>query len=137
MKRAGALLAVFGITGLAGCSALPSAGPTATEIVQNETPASTPTLSLATWLSILTAFVSVLSRRPKSSLFSMFKSGKKPPDVRLGVGDSISVTIWEAGAGGLFSTASLDKTSPGSRTATLPVRNRPGRYHSRFPMRAV
>lgn len=121
MKRAGALLAVFGITGLAGCSALPSAGPTATEIVQNETPANTPTLTGYMVVDIDGHVVSVLSRRPKSSLFSMFKSGKKPPDVRLGVGDSISVTIWEAGAGGLFSTASLDKTSPGSRTATLPV----------------
>jgi polysaccharide export outer membrane protein len=106
---------------LAGCTALPSAGPTATEIVDNENKSSEDPVSSYMVVDIDGHVVSVLNTRPKTSLFSMFRSGKRAPDVRLGVGDSLSVTIWEAGAGGLFSTASLDKTTPGSRTATLPV----------------
>lgn len=106
---------------LAACTALPSAGPTSTEIVDNENTSSEDPVSGYVIVDIDGRVVSVLNTRPKTSLFSMFRTGKKAPDVRLGVGDSISVTIWEAGAGGLFSTASLDKTTPGSRTATLPV----------------
>jgi polysaccharide export outer membrane protein len=106
---------------LAACTALPSAGPTATEIIDNENTSGEDPVSGYVIVDIDGRVVSVLNTRPKTSLFSMFRTGKKAPDVRLGVGDSISVTIWEAGAGGLFSTASLDKTTPGSRTATLPV----------------
>jgi polysaccharide export outer membrane protein len=50
----------------------------------------------------------------------MFREGKNPPDIKIGVGDTVTVTIWEAASGGLFSTASIDRMTPGSRTATLP-----------------
>jgi polysaccharide export outer membrane protein len=99
---------------------MPSAGPTASEIVDNQTPDSAAILNGYIVVDIDGRVASAVNARPKSSLVRMFKSGKKPPDVRLGVGDTITVTIWEAGSGGLFSSASIDKTTPGSRTATLP-----------------
>jgi len=38
----------------------------------------------------------------------------------VGRGDSVTVTIWEAGAGGLFSSPAVTQLAPGSRTATIP-----------------
>jgi polysaccharide export outer membrane protein len=39
----------------------------------------------------------------------------------IGVGDTIQITLWEAGEGGLFSSPpSASGTTPGSRTATIP-----------------
>ncbi len=104
--------------GLSACSAVPSAGPTASEIVQNESAQNAITGYVL--VDIDNRVAGIVSRRTTASLAGMFKTGKNPPDVRIGVGDSITVTIWEAAAGGLFSTASIDRTTPGSRTATLP-----------------
>jgi polysaccharide export outer membrane protein len=63
---------------------------------------------------------SILAKRATPTLYGMFKDGRRPPDVRIGTGDAVTVTIWEAASGGLFSTASVDRNSPGSRTATIP-----------------
>jgi len=104
--------------GLSACAAIPSAGPTASEIVQNESAQNAITGYVL--VDIDPRVAAIVSRRTTASLAGMFKTGKNPPDVRIGVGDSITVTIWEAAAGGLFSTASIDRTTPGSRTATLP-----------------
>ena len=39
----------------------------------------------------------------------------------IGVGDTVTVTIWEAGAGGLFSAPAIaDKVSAGANSATIP-----------------
>lgn len=64
--------------------------------------------------------ITVLSKRASPTLYGMFRDGTKPPDVRIGTGDAVTVTIWEAAAGGLFSTASIAGVTPGSRTATIP-----------------
>lgn len=115
--RRGLAFALFG-AGLSACAGVPSAGPTSQEIVQNESSGSV--ISGYVLVDIDARIASIVARRPNSTLSGMFKDGKRPPDVRIGVGDSITVTIWEAAAGGLFSTASIDRLSPGSRTATLP-----------------
>jgi len=111
-------LVVSAALGLCACSAVPSAGPTASEIVQNESAENAITGYVL--VDIDSRVAGIVSRRTTATLAGMFKTGKNPPDVRIGVGDSITVTIWEAAAGGLFSTASIDRTTPGSRTATLP-----------------
>ena len=65
--------------------------------------------------------VSICAAQPQSSLRRIFKDVRPAPDINIGVGDSVSVTIWEAASGGLFSASASDKTiSAGSRTATLP-----------------
>jgi polysaccharide export outer membrane protein len=105
---------------LAGCSALPSAGPTTSEVIANESTQAS--LLGYVVVDIDSHVVGILARRPRPSLYGMFKaSDGAAPDVRIGVGDSVTVTIWEAGPGGLFSVASLEKpTASGSRTSTLP-----------------
>jgi polysaccharide export outer membrane protein len=97
---------------------VPSAGPTSQEIVANESNGSV--ISGYVVVDIDARIASIVARRQNTTLSGMFRDAKKPPDVRIGVGDSITVTIWEAASGGLFSTASIDRLSPGSRTATLP-----------------
>ncbi len=103
---------------LAACTAVPSAGPTAVEIVNNESRDNV--ISGYVVVDIDARIAALVSRRRLPTLAGMFRDGKKPPDVKIGIGDSITVTIWEAASGGLFSTASIDKLTPGSRTATLP-----------------
>lgn len=102
----------------AGCSALPSAGPTAQEIVANES--GDQVLSGYIVVDVDPRVVAVLQQRASPTLYGMFRDSRKPPDVRIGTGDAVTITIWEAASGGLFSSASLDRVSPGSRTATIP-----------------
>ena len=110
---------VVGFCGLAallgGCSAVPSAGPTADQIVANQD-----AVDGYVVVDIGDRVVAVLGRRPSHTLYGMFQEGRKPPDMRIGVGDAVTVTLWEAGSGGLFSTASIDRAGSGSRTGVLP-----------------
>ena len=113
----GVLLCVLALA-VSGCAGVPAAGPTAAEIVSND---SSPTAITGYVVVDIDARVAaILERRRPPTLYGMFKSGRRPPDVRIGSGDAVAVTIWEAAAGGLFSTASIDRVSPGSRTATIP-----------------
>jgi polysaccharide biosynthesis/export protein len=72
-------------------------------------------------LDISERIVSISSAQPRESFKRVFSDVGPSPDLRIGVSDSVVVTIWEAGAGGLFSAAAGDRSiSSGSRTATIP-----------------
>jgi len=59
--------------------------------------------------------------QPRESFRQAFRDAGPSPDLRIGVSDSVTVTIWEAAAGGLFSAAVGDRTiTAGSLTATIP-----------------
>jgi len=62
---------------------------------------------------------SICNAQPRNSFSRIFLDRRPAPDLRIGVGDTVAVTIYEAAAGGLFS-ASADKISTGSRSAILP-----------------
>jgi polysaccharide export outer membrane protein len=100
----------------AGCAIIPSAGPTTTEIVSGKTS----NFEGYTLVDIDQRVASILASQPQPSLFGTFRDRRPRPDLRVGVGDGLTVTIWEAAAGGLFSSAVVDRVSPGSRTATIP-----------------
>jgi polysaccharide biosynthesis/export protein len=61
-----------------------------------------------------------MARWPAASLFERFGDYRGPSVQRIGVGDSVQVTIWEAAAGGLFSSPSVLPDSTGSRSAVIP-----------------
>jgi polysaccharide export outer membrane protein len=64
---------------------------------------------------------SIYAAQPRDSFRSVFHDRSPAPDLRIGVSDSVVVTIWEAAAGGLFSAApNATGISSGSRTATIP-----------------
>ncbi len=109
-------LAFLGL--LAGCSALPSAGPSVGEIVQDSRDASGGGFELVT---ISPGVNAILSRRKADSFVKSFGDQRPSLDPLIGVGDSLSITIWEAAAGGLFSSALVtDRFSTGSKSATIP-----------------
>ena len=72
-------------------------------------------------LDIDERIASISASQPRESFRRVFSDVGPAPDLRIGVSDSVVVTIWEAGAGGLFSASATDRSiSSGSRTATIP-----------------
>jgi polysaccharide export outer membrane protein len=111
------ILAVASV--LTGCSALPASGPLSSEVASQE---SVPgALGGFVLVDVDERVASITASQPHESFKRVFTTGRPPPDLRIGVSDSVVVTIWEAAAGGLFSAApSATGISAGSRTATLP-----------------
>ena len=64
--------------------------------------------------------VGFLQASPAPSLIGTFGEIKPPQEQRIGVGDAVQITLWETGAGGLFSSPVVDRNSAGSRSATIP-----------------
>ena len=113
---AAASLAAFG---LAGCAELPSAGPSARAVAsQGATEDAARPYEI---VDIDASTIELLSRRPKSSFAVRFGDHRLSVEPVIGVGDMVSVTIWEASSGGLFSSpAALEKLSAGANSATIP-----------------
>lgn len=102
---------------LTGCSSLPSAGPTTDEIIQR----SKSVEGGVEIVSITPSVNAVLSRRRADSFIKTFGDYRPSLDPQIGIGDTLSITIWEAAAGGLFSSALVtDRFSTGSKSATIP-----------------
>jgi polysaccharide biosynthesis/export protein len=65
--------------------------------------------------------VSTLLAQPKESFHARFEKDGDPPELKIAVGDTVSVTIWESVAGGLFSEAPAPQPPTGSRPGTEPL----------------
>ncbi len=107
---------------IGGCSSfLPAAGPTASAVVEGADVATDQGL-LARYeiVDVDAAVVEALRGRPLDSLLASF--GDRRPSVQpvIGVGDGITVTIWEAGSGGLFSGPMIGGMSTGSKSSSIP-----------------
>ena len=64
--------------------------------------------------------VSVIEKWSAASLQGSFGHQQPTATQAIGVGDYVQAVIWEASAGGLFSTPVNDRGGPGSRTAQIP-----------------
>ena len=64
--------------------------------------------------------VAVLAGIRPPSLNDSFGDYRPPGEQRIGIGDSVQITVWEAGPGGLFSSPVVDRESAGSRSAVIP-----------------
>lgn len=105
---------------VAACGVMPNAGPFTSEVVNNGSDSLEESLSNYVVVDIDERVASIWASRPRDSL-RVFGDVRPRPDVRIGVGDGIAVTIWEAAAGGLFSAAANERSiSAGSRTANIP-----------------
>ncbi len=112
------LIFLFSLGVLTGCSSLPSAGPSVDDIVRQSALISGAGFEL---ISITPNVNSVLAKRKADSFINSFGDYRLSIDPLIGIGDTISITIWEASAGGLFSGPLLtDRFSTGSKSATIP-----------------
>lgn len=102
---------------LAGCSSLPSTGPTSAEIVDSAQQGDSIRYILR---DVDESVVTILSSTRPTTFHSSFGDRRPPPSQRIGIGDTINVTVWEAAAGGLFSSPAIDRNSTGARSANIP-----------------
>ncbi len=116
--RTGARACVLaGLLGLAGCYALPIAGPLVSDIDQEQWDRQRYPFDLVT---LDPEMVPILEAgRPAED--EAFIADLGAADLRVGPGDVLSITIVEPGAGGLFSgTTAAGTGDPGARVVTLP-----------------
>jgi polysaccharide biosynthesis/export protein len=102
---------------VAGCSTLPTAGPTARDVEHQEVKDNEQRFDL---VDIDEKVVATLLARPTESFKVRFKKYGRPPQLKIGVGDSVVVSIWEAAGGGLFGASPTGGVSAGSRSVTIP-----------------
>lgn len=112
------LVCIVSVMVLAGCSGLPGSGPSTADIV---VPASDNANIGSEVVDLVPASLAVLNSRVVDTFSGSFGNRSGAVESRIGIGDFIAVTIWEAGSGGLFSAPlTTDRFTPGSRTATIP-----------------
>ena len=107
MKTAAIFAFVAAITSLAACASIPTAGPTTSQILDQ---AAQPQ-SRFDIVDVDYRVVATQTARPAASFRSRFQDYGKPPSPRIGIGDTLSVSIWEAAGGGLFGAL---ETTPGA-----------------------
>jgi polysaccharide biosynthesis/export protein len=101
-----------------GCSALPTAGPTASQIQHQEVENNRSRFDL---VDVSDGVVAALRAEPTESFAARFKKYGEPPPRMIAIGDSIVVSIWEAAGGGLFgSGGGTGDVTSGSRNVTIP-----------------
>jgi polysaccharide export outer membrane protein len=112
-------VAVLGLLAcvMAGCSALPTAGPTASDLRDQEVKDNQTQFDL---VDIDDNVVAALLAEPSESFHARFKKYGRPPQPKIGIGDGVVVSIWEAAGGGLFSSSPTEHVSAGSRSVTIP-----------------
>lgn len=87
-----------GVVLLGGCALMPSSGPASYDIKSE----SSPTVPYAL-VKLTSETVSIIGRYEPRGLAGVFPDKQLPPSrIRFGIGDVVSVTIFEAAAGGLF-----------------------------------
>ena len=65
--------------------------------------------------------IDLLNRRTRESFAARFIDHRRSAEPLIGIGDGVSVTIWEASAGGLFSAPAISASfSSGANSATIP-----------------
>jgi polysaccharide biosynthesis/export protein len=102
---------------LAGCGYLPTAGPTAGEVVDQGVQDNQTRYDV---VDVNSRVVATLLAQPAESFQRRFGKNGKPPAPKIGIGDTISVSIWEAAGGGLFGASPIDHVTAGSRSVTIP-----------------
>lgn len=98
------------------CGVIPRSGPSA-DAIMDAGRQEAPPFAL---IPIDDRVVTLLAQWHGPSLYGQFGDYRPAVDQRIGIGDSIVVTVWEAAAGGLFSTPLVDPRQPGSHSAIIP-----------------
>jgi polysaccharide export outer membrane protein len=106
---------------LGGCAWIPNAGPSTSEVVGGGQRGSE---ILYDVVPVDNRVVSTLLAQPKESLAARFRKDTQPAEIRIAIGDTVAVLIWESAGGGLFTEpvpTLLPTPSPGTRPETEPL----------------
>jgi polysaccharide export outer membrane protein len=101
---------------LTGCSSLPKAGPDTSDVIDQAT---VDGQTHFTVVDINNDVINAILSQPSESFHSRF-GYRRPEEARVSVGDTVTVSIWEAGGGSLFGQSTPDRVSTGSRPVTIP-----------------
>jgi polysaccharide export outer membrane protein len=112
------MLSVMAVGG-GGCSIMPTSGPEIGEIYRSGTPENPERLPYA--LVRITPRVIDILATYAPTIGNVFTDRRPPREIKFGIGDTVSVTIFEAAAGGLFIPAEAS-VRPGN-FVTLPNQN--------------
>ena len=104
-------------TWLGGCSWTPRAGPSTSEVLDQ---GQTGGVILFDVVDVDDRVVFTLLSQPKESFARRFKTAGQPPELKIAIGDTVSLLIWESAAGGLF-TEPLPTFIPGAAPQTEPL----------------
>jgi polysaccharide export outer membrane protein len=116
------------VLALPACGELPSNGPLAGQILASGEKASAEEMAkeVDTRYAIVDlneTTIAAFSRAPRPSLMQRFGDSAPAPSQQIGVGDTVSVSIWEAGTG-LFAAGGGGAVAPtgadGAHSVTLP-----------------
>ncbi|MGH6935935.1 MAG: polysaccharide biosynthesis/export family protein, partial [Methylocella sp.] len=93
------LISLFALVllGVGGCSFFPVAGPTAADIYSQ----TSPTVPYAL-IKVTPEAIDILAAHEPKGLAGAFTDRRPSANITFGIGDVVSVTIFEAAAGGLF-----------------------------------
>ncbi|VFU08118.1 polysaccharide biosynthesis/export family protein [Methylocella tundrae] len=119
LNVAGILLSGAALLALTGCGTLLSgSGPSTDDVIAQST---SPGVQRYEIVDINSSVLDILRHRGPDSFLTHFGDYRPSVEPKIGVGDTVSVTIWEAGAGGLFSAPLVsDRFSTGSKSSTIP-----------------
>lgn len=117
LRRLGLGLLLAAALSAGGCSTLPTTGPMASDVLRNGDNDLERRYVVA---EVDERTVAALSRLPGPSLRARFGDYRASPENRIGIGDEVRVTVWEAASGGLFSASTVGPMSTGSRSAMIP-----------------
>jgi polysaccharide biosynthesis/export protein len=118
--RLSLLVAFSAVLGLQACSLLPGSGPSGGAFWDSGAYVSETGEPPFALVEVDDATLDALARRPAPSLRGAFGDYRPPATQPIGVGDALQITIWEAASGGLFSSPTSDRLSPGPRSAVIP-----------------
>ncbi len=105
MERRNFITLLGGAVCLSACSALPAAGPQARAIMSDATVASKSDLNAFKYaiVDLSQKVLTALSDPGPGSLYRSFGKGRAGrPELTVGIGDTVQITIFESSAGGLF-----------------------------------
>lgn len=114
-------LLLAGFLSLGGCASLPSAGPLADDIADDNASSEPYGVKGYVIVDVTPQIITALKNQPVPAFYPAGFDAVQP-DARnaLGVGDGITISIWEAGAGGLFTSAPAEGFLPGARNVIMP-----------------
>jgi len=117
MKLLGSLLCLVALS-VGGCSWIPRAGPSTSDVLEQGQAGGEILFDI---VQVDDRVVNALLAQPKERFALRFKKDAEPPEVKIAIGDTVSVLIWESAAGGLFSEAPPTPAPTGGRSGIEPL----------------